>query len=178
MAEHRYSSHKCSKKHLYVKKELFCNLIYKVLFFLNYPILSLQKLAKFMTIIFKMSTLRSRKFDAELWFKPAYDSKIQILSVSTQANLLGSQGGDTGLAPPLLQSAFAESNQKTNYISLLLSFIQYLPPQQFPFLIALIAYPSHSLLQGQITLCTPFFHSLSPFNHPLSQYSPVPFQTL
>lgn len=46
------------------------------------------------------------------------------------------------------------------------------------FLIALIAYPSHSLLQGQITLCTPFFHSLSPFNHPLSQYSPVPFQTL
>ena len=51
-------------------------LIYKVLFFLNYPILSLQKLAKFMTIIFKMSTLRFRKFDAELWFKPAYDSKI------------------------------------------------------------------------------------------------------
>lgn len=48
-----------------------------------------------------MSTLRFRKSDAELWFKPAYDSKKSILSVATQANLLGSQGGDTGLAPPL-----------------------------------------------------------------------------
>ena len=60
--------------------------------------LSLPNLAKCMIIIFKMSTLRCRKFDAELWFRPAYDSKIYILSVSIQANLLGRQGGDTGLA--------------------------------------------------------------------------------
>lgn len=124
-----------------------------------------------------MKTLRFRTLGAEPWFKPRYNSKIWIIFVSTQANLLESQGGDTGL----FHCPHPHLPKVTRNIITFLQFSQlFIPcPDRSLLLLLLPCLPSGSqpfpLVRTNHSL-KPIFLILSHFQPPCMSFSPCPSQ--